>query len=264
MKFRLLLFFLLSISPLFSQDFFTQQLDRYFPNRKSKQIERLQFTRDSLQHISDSLDASVKVAAERIAGMKQEILTLKEDLFKEQNNAKSAHTDLFTENQRLKDSINQIGWPVVICTEETVLKKGTKDPVIVNTCQWRGFQIIEKGTPDYQGRYVWTSELFRKVGDSLVKISTTDLFKPEKMVELEKLINARLSEDFTALKTTDPECFTRRKNYPGFKLKDMRLAFSENSEITFEVSYNLTDACFALNKASTTFRLKELKVFLVE
>ena len=264
MKFRLLLFFLLSVSPLFSQDFFTQQLDRYFPNRKSKQIERLQFTRDSLQHISDSLDASVKVAVARIAGMKQEILELKEELYKEQNNAKSTHTDLFAENARLKDSISLIGWPVVLCTEETVLKKGAKDPVIVNTCQWRGIQIIEKGTPDYQGRYVWTSELFRKVGDSLVKITTTDLFKPEKMVELEKLINARLSEDFTALKATDPQCFTRRKNYPGFKLKDMRLAFSENSEITFEVSYNLTDACFALNKASTTFRLKELKMYLVE
>lgn len=264
MKFRLLLFFLLSVSPLFSQDFFIQQLDRYFPNRKSKQIERLQVSRDSLQHIGDSLDASLQATRAQIEEMNQEISTLKEALALEQSNAKSTHTDLFAENARLKDSIHHIGWPVVICKEETILKKGSKDPILVNTCQWHGIQLIEKGTPDYQGRYVWTSELFKKVGDSLVKINTTDLFKPEKMVELEKLINARLSEDFTALKATDPECFTRRKNYPGFKLKDMRLAFSENSELTFEVTYNLTDACFALNKASTTFRLKELKAFLIE
>jgi hypothetical protein len=83
-------------------------------------------------------------------------------------------------------------------------------------------------------------------------------------MELEKLINMRLEEDFQSLKTTDPECFNRRRTFPKFKLKDMRLAFNENSEITFEITYGLNDGCFAVNTASTGFKISEIKAYLAE
>lgn len=260
----LFLFFILLSGHIHSQNFFRENYDRYFPNNKHLQIERLKAEKDSLIKLNDSLSESLDNAAEKINYLKKEVLTLKTDLFNEQNKLKNANGSLEKELSSLRDSMKMVSFPIVTCTEQTVTKKGKTDPLIINTCSWRMYQIVETGTPDYKGRYIWTTELFRKKGDSLTRITNADIFKADKIVELEKLINTRLEEDFQSLKTTDPDCFNRRKNYPTFKLKEMRLAFNENSEITFEITYGLNDACFAVNTASTGFKISEIKSFLVE
>jgi hypothetical protein len=224
----------------------------------------LKHENDSISKINDSLNTSLNDAMERINLQKKEILNLKTELFNEQNNSKNANGNLEKEVIGLRDSIKRISFPIVTCKEESIAKKGKTDPTIINTCTWRIYQIVETGTPDYKGRYTWDTELFRKNGDTLVKISNADLFKADKITEIEKLINMRLEEDFQSLKTTDPECFNRRKTFPKFKLKDMRLAFNENSEITFEITYGLNDGCFAVNTASTGFKISEIRNYLAE
>ena len=260
----IVLFFLLSIGNVHSQNFFREKYDQFFPNNKHLQIERLKAERDSLTKVNDSLNESLVNATEKIGHLKKEVLNLKTELFNEQNKLKNAQGSIEKELVALKDSMKRITFPIVTCTEQTVTKKGKTDPTIINTCNWRMYQIVETGTPDYKGRYTWTTELFRKKGDTLTKITNADIFRADKIPELEKMINIRLEEDFQSLKTTDPECFNRRRTFPKFKLKDMRLAFNENSEITFEITYGLNDACFAVNTASTGFKISEIREFLVE
>lgn len=241
-----------------------EKYNTIFPNNKSIQIEKLQHEKDSLAKVNDSLHAAQSYALERINHMKQEVVTLKTDLFSQQENSKNSHDELENKVGVLRDSIAILSFPLVSCKEEVVSSKGKADPIIVNTCLWRSYQINERGTADSKGRYVWTTELFEKRGDSLIKIITSDLFKPAKISELEKMINERLEEDFQAMKLSDPECFNRKKYYPTFKMKDMRLAFNDNSEISFEIEYGLTDACFAVNSASTNFKILDLKEYFVE
>lgn len=261
--FTLLIFiFLTSLS--FSQNFFRTKYNVLFPNNKSIQLAKLQSEKDSLVRLNDSLNTAQINALDKINHLKKEVLTLKTDLHAEQAKSKNANSELEQEVILLRDSIAKISFPLVVCREEVVVKKGVVNPEIINTCLWRSYQIIEKGIPDYKGRYKWTTEISLKKGDSLIKVTNADLFKPEKISELEKMINLRLEEDFKAMKISDAECFNRRRYYPNFKLKDMRIAFNDNSEISFEIEYGLSEACFAVNSASTNLKIVDIKEYFVE
>ena len=255
----IILIFLTTTS--YSQSFLREKYNYYFPNNKSIQIAKLQVEKDSLKRCNDSLNLAQLNALEKINHLKKEVLTMKTDIFNEQSKTKDIYKQLENEVKNLKDSIINISFPLVVCKEEIIVQKGTVDPEIVNTCLWRTYKIIEKGTPDYKGRYKWKTEIFNRKDDSLFIVSNEEIFKPEKINELEKTINLRLKEDFEAMKISDAECFSRRKYYPNFKLKDMRLAFNDNSEISFEIEYNLPEDCFAVNSASTNLKIIDLKEF---
>ena len=264
MKIFLLALFSVLVSNANSQNFLREKYNTYFPNNKSIQLAKLEREKDSLIKVNDSLQVAQTIALDRINLMKKELVNLKTDLFSHQENSKNTSVELENKLIALKDSISDLSFPFVSCKEEVISSKGKVDPILVNTCFWRSYKIIETGTPDYKGRYTWATEVFLKTGDTLVKKNHLELFKTEKISQLEKLVNDRLSEDFSAMKISDPACFTQRKYYPTFKLKDMRLTFNDDSEISFEVEYGLIDACFALNLSSTNFKILELKDYFVE
>lgn len=225
---------------------------------------RLQTKVDSLQRLNDSLIQAQKGASNAIDNLKEEVETLKLALQKAEDRVLDYNAELLQEVIVLRDSMETLAFPHVICTEESIIKKGFIHPNYKNTCNWRSYQIIELGVSDNKGRYTWTTDVYEKTNDSLIQITATNLFKTEKIAELEKLINQRLEEDFKALKISNPECIGRRKSFPSFKLSDMRIAFNQNSEISFEVIYGLTEACYMLNSASTNLKIIELREYFVE
>lgn len=264
MKLFLSLVFAIAANFLFSQSFLTKQLDHFFPNRKSKQIERLNARVDSLERSNDSLTLSVNNAAEKIVHHKKEIINLKTDLFNEKENSKGAQDLLQSEVAELLDSINKISFTLVTCTEESNPGANAAAPIITNRCTWRFYQIIEKGTPDYKGRYNWNTEIFSTKSGSVVKVNNADLFKSEKLAELEAKVNARFEEDFQSFKAGTPGCFYAKKNFTPVTISQMRLAFNDNSEIIFEADFGLTDNCYAVSATSTGFKIAELRDFFSE
>lgn len=245
----------------FSQNIVREQYDKLFPNNKSIQIAKLNNRIDSLQKINSGLKSSLDVAEYKIDTLYEQVGHLEKELISEKSKQSHSQNVLSKENERLKDSILALSFPLVICKEEAILKKGVKDPTLRNTCNWRSYQIIEMGLPDYQSRYTWKSEISETKDGDTVQIQNHDLFKSEKIGELEKMINDRLSEDLKSIREMSPDCFSRRKQYTGFKLKDMRIAINDDSEISFEVQYGLTDRCFAVNTLSTSFKIAEMKEF---
>jgi FtsZ-binding cell division protein ZapB len=264
MKFFVLLLFSAVLLNVSSQNMLKNKYDQLFPNNKSLQIMRLQTKVDSLQRLNDSLIQEQKGASNSIDNLKEEVETLKLALQKAEDRVLDYNAELLQEVIVLRDSMETLAFPHVICTEESIIKKGFIHPNYKNTCNWRSYQIIELGVSDNKGRYTWTTDVYEKTNDSLIQITATNLFKTEKIAALEKLINQRLEEDFKALKISNPECIGRRKAYPNFKLSDMRIAFNQNSEISFEVIYGLTEACYMLNSASTNLKIIELREYFVE
>lgn len=264
MKFFVLLLFSTVLLNVSSQNMLKKKYDQLFPNNKSLQIIRLQNKVDSLQRLNDSLIQAQKGASTKIDILNTEVETLKLALQKAEDRVLDYNAELLQEVIVLRDSMETLAFPHVICSEESIIKKGFIHPSYKNTCHWRSYQIIELGAPANKGRYTWTTEVFEKNNDSLVKTTATQLFKTEKISELEKLINQRLEEDFKALKISNPECIGRRKAFPTFKLADMRIAFNQNSEISFEVIYGLSEACHMLNSASTNLKIIELREYFVE
>lgn len=264
MKHLICILFLFYFSSGNSQNFFRTYYNKLFPNNKTIQIEKLTAQRDSLNHLYDSLYHSQVNALDKINTLKKEVLDLKAELYAEQTKGQQNITKHEALIRKFQDSIQSISFPIVNCREEMIEKKGSSDPIIINTCFWRKYKIIETGTPDYKGRYTWSTEIFINHKDSVRKLSNADLFKPEKINELESMVNKRLEEDFNALRLTETECFSRRRYFPTFKLKDMRLAFGSNSEISFEVLYGFSEACFAVNAASTSIKISDIKDFFGE
>ena len=248
----------------YSQNFFRTYYNKLFPNNKTIQIAKLTVQRDSLQHLYDSLFNSQVNALDKINALKKEVLDLKAELYAEQTKSQQNLNKHESSIRKYQDSIQSISFPIVTCREEMMEKKGSADPTIINTCLWRKYKIIETGTPDYKGRYTWSTDIFLNQKDSVKKLANLDLFKPEKISELESMVNKRLEEDFNAMRLTETECFSKRRYYPTFKLKDMRLAFGANSEISFEVVYGFNEACFAVNAASTSLKISDIKDFFTE
>jgi hypothetical protein len=257
----------LVVGNAFSQDFkhfYRENYNKLFPNNKTIQLEKLTHQNDSLRNLSDSLKNEQTVALEKINSLKRDLIELKTELRAEQEKVKAASSNSTSEVLILKDSIAKLTYPLVQVREELITKKGLQEPTLLNTFNWRMYQLVETGTPDYKGRYTWTSEIFQQIGDSSVKITNADLFKKEKIEELEKMINNRLEEDFNAMKISEAECFKSRRYYKVVKLQDMRISLSDHSEITFEINHGLSVACFAVNASSTTFKIEDLKAFFVE
>jgi hypothetical protein len=246
---------------LSAQNFFEKQLDQFFPNRKTKQIERLTSKNDSLYRANDSLTLSVTAAAERIARLKNDIIDLKAVHFKEKESANAVREQLENEVAELLDSISKINFTLVTCSEETGQGVNPSAPDIVNKCLWRHFMIRETGVADAKGRYNWATELFNMKSGVPVKILNTDLFKPEKIAELETKINARFEEDYNAFKAGSPGCFYNKKGYVPFTIAQMRVALNDNSEIIFEGDFGLADTCFPVSSTSTGFKIGEIKEY---
>jgi hypothetical protein len=194
----LLIFFFILNSP-FAQNFFVQQLDHFFPNRKSKQIEHLKIQNDSLKRANDSLTSSVALATEKMVHLKKELIGLKTELYSEKERATSAKEQLENEVSELLDSISKINFSMVTCLEETLPGANPSTPVILNRCTWRHFQIVERGVADIKGRYVWETETFDLSSGTPVKITTSALFKTEKVAELERKLNIQFEADYNVV-----------------------------------------------------------------
>jgi hypothetical protein len=246
------------------KEFWTTNYNKLFPNNKNIQLQKLQAKNDSLQHLKDSLDDVQIFAVDKINYLKKEITNVKTELFQEKQRQRDSVILLENRIEVLLDSIAFLSFPIVTCKEEVIARPGLSDPELMNTCVWRQYEIIENGMPDSKGRYSWSTTISDISSEEKVIILNQQLFLESKIPELETKINERLAEDFKALVESDPLCFKKKKEYTNFLLKDMRVSISDASEITFEVIYGLPDECFAVNAASTTFKISELRSFFAE
>lgn len=241
-----------------------KKYDQYFPNTKKKQIERLNHQLDSVQLIEDTLTIHLKSANDLISKQVNELNELHSKINTLKSHSENTLSDLQNEVEKLKDSVHYLSYFHIVCLEEMIPQNAGEEPRLENTCNWRNYKLVEIGSSDYKGRYTWTTDIFKKEGDSLTKISIVELFKPQLIVELEALINARLKEDFAYLMETNRACFPRHMAFPGYKLSDMRLIITDNSEMSFEINYGLSNACYAVNAASALFKIKEMIPYLIE
>lgn len=217
---------------------------------------------DSLKALNDSLFGVQSLAIDKINLLKTEIVDLKGILLTEERSKKAIQDSTIVIRKELEDSIQELRYFIVTCNEQIIQSANYSFPELINTCYWRDYKLIETGKPDIKGRYSWKSEFFLSSAEKESDLQPSSLFKPEKMEELVQVVNQRLSEDFLAMKETEPICFDRKKQFIPFKFEDMRITLSENGGMHFEVNYNLAENCFEVSTASVSFMMKEIKPFL--
>jgi hypothetical protein len=266
-KTLLFIFFLILGSQVHAQkfkEFWTKSYNSVFPNNKSIRLQKIQAENDSLKQLNDSLNGAQSYAIDKINYLKKEVTNVKTELYHVQLKQKDSLLLMEQKISSLRDSIKLLSFPIVTCKEEVIQRPGLSDPELINTCRWRHYETIENGVPDAKGRYSWSTLITDLNDDTGRGVANASLFIENKIPELEQKINERLAEDFKALMESEPNCFKKKKEYTNYSLKDMRISISDASEITFEVIYGLPDECFAVNAASTSFKIAELRAFFSE
>ena len=90
-------------------------------------------------------------------------------------NAQNSKTSLQT--GRISSSVNKIKeGNAVSCSEKEYKNHDSLDPIFVETCLFKSFKFVNKGSPDYKGRYSWEYSLYKKQNGKYVKVSNSALF----------------------------------------------------------------------------------------
>lgn len=250
----LLLLTFLSIQ-LNAQNFFRKTYDKWFPNNKHIQIQKLNKQIDSLKIVENTLRLDIEKNKDVVLALEQKNDSLQQEVHK-------AYASHDIEKLSLKDSVLALNFARVVCKEELMPSKfNPRNPTVKNTCTWRHYVFVETGEADNKGVYRWKTELYERTKDTVQLIKNEDLFIKDSLEVLVQQINQQLKIDFEYLVSTDKKCFRYYKKFEPFKLEQMRLVLLDKGEISFEVNYALLPQCFALSTSAATFKIEDLKKY---
>ena len=149
----------------------------------------------------------------------------------------------------------------VSCTEKEILTDDEYNPNIVNTCIFGKYKNISTGYADYKGRYGYSSEISKLVGNKYVLITNEDIFNENKS-NLLGYLNDKIKIDFNRF-INDPEardCF-EDLNPPSAVWDDFKIDFTDTG-ITFSIYFGLSDACQSVNGTTIEISFEELLPFI--
>ena len=132
-----------------------------------------------------------------------------------------------------------------VCSENEIKNPDQpEDPIIVRSCIWKGYNFMRTGSADNMGRYSWDYEVYQINEDKTEIISKNSAIFSINQLELENLINKKVSEELAELKKDEAnsECLLNFQ-LPIFKLDDMQVSFDGDQSIVFEVGLGLGWAC---------------------
>ena len=167
----------------------------------------------------------------------------------------------------LKDTIDKTTGDTkkVSCSEVEEKNEDGGDPYIIKTCIFKTYKTVMTGSPDYKGRYIYESELYKNINGEFEKISNSQLFK-QNQNKLLSIINQSIQEDYKIM-SSDPEtkdCFDG-KQFEEFTIEQLRIEFDDN-KIYFSVYFDLSNpnACMSVGGTDVSFTLDEIQPYLNE
>jgi hypothetical protein len=148
------------------------------------------------------------------------------------------------------------------CTEKTVQVSGILDPTYITTCTFRQYKFVTTSEADYRGRYSDFTEVFKKSGDSYVKIANHDIFNSNQSELLSKITKNALKEynDLSA----DPEnadCFQEQNFQEYESLDDVRI-YIEDSVLYIDYTFGLVGACMSVDGGGMSLPISTIEKYL--
>lgn len=132
---------------------------------------------------------------------------------------------------------------------------------IVKTCEFGKFVSISTGNPNYQGKYYYDYQLFKKKDEVLIPIKNSDVFNSE-IIFIEEMINDESEAHYDYLKKNleFKECVDKIK-LKYYSIDDMSITFDELNEISFHINYNLSSSCDNVNGSVHSLKLENIESF---
>lgn len=152
---------------------------------------------------------------------------------------------------------------VVSCSEKDFKNQDGPDPIIVKTCLYKSFKIVNTGSPDYTGKYSWEYNLYKKQNGKYIKASNSELFN-QNQNKLLSIINQKILKDYLKF-SSDPEtkwCFEDMKP-PKFTIDQLRIEFMKK-KVYFWAEFGLYGACRNVDGTLIVFTLDEIHQYLIE
>lgn len=150
----------------------------------------------------------------------------------------------------------------VQCTEEEKVSDNELDPILIKICQFKNFESVRTGIPDYKGRYSYEYDLYKVDKEVKEKIKNSDLFRSG--VDLvEKRINQDLQQEYQKNKN-DPHLKDCMEwiNFRHYTINEMGMAFTNANEIEFFIDYGISGACFNVAHSILRYQISEFAQYL--
>jgi hypothetical protein len=196
----------------------------------------------------------------------KEITRLKESvkLLKQENEYFQTQLKIKTDSITLLSSEVKKYKPIekAICTEKTVKVSGNLDPTIIETCTFRQYKFVTTSEADYKGRYSNFTEVFKKSGESYVKIENHDVFNSNQS-ELLSIINKNALKEYNEL-SADPEnadCFQEQAFQEYESLDDVGI-YIKDSLLGIYYSFGLGGACMSVDGGGMTLPISTIEKYL--
>lgn len=139
-------------------------------------------------------------------------------------------------------------------------------PMIIKTCLYGKYKIIEKGTADFNGRYGWDQETFVKTNLGFKKVENSVMFIHQD--KLLTIINTNLIKDYKTMKS-DPRSDNCWRGWGKFvpirSLNDLQIGFSEDATtMHFSYSLGMPSACLSQDLLFCDMKLEEIDKYVAK
>lgn len=195
----------------------------------------------------------------------QEINRLKEEVKKLNQENNSVQTQLKIKSDSITFLFSEVKKykPIekAICTEKTVKVSGSPDPTFIETCTFRQYKFVTTSEADYKGRYSQFTEVFKKSGESFVKIANHDLFNTEQR-ELLSIINKNALKEYNELSSDaeSAECFQEQSFQEYESLDDVGI-YIKDTMLSIYYSFGLSGACMSVDGGSMTLPISTIEKY---
>lgn len=147
----------------------------------------------------------------------------------------------------------------VKCTDEE--KTVSDKRLSIRTCQYGDLKSIRIGSPNDQGHFRYSYELFQQKNDQHVAIAVTELLRNQD--RLLEIINRKLGLDYTEL-LEDPisgPCLAGQNDSPVFQWNDLGFTFDEFG-FHFHANFPVKENCVGLEHSTVSFTPSKIKRYL--
>jgi hypothetical protein len=159
----------------------------------------------------------------------------------------------------LSDSINKnlsklkTNYPKMDCVYKEEKIPDCDFPVSIKSCNFGPFKSIKTSTPDFNGNYGDSYDLFKKVNGKYISIKNSEIFNDKKMELLEK-INISVKQNFDDFLNGPfaSDCFENASS-PNITFDDLSIQFADE-KIEFIVKFSISFLCFSEKSTTIPFR----------
>ena len=165
-----------------------------------------------------------------------------------------------TYNFSFSEEVNEVSTSFNREPQECSTEYNSNDD-LTRTCFYSSYKSITHGTTDYNGRYSYSYQLYKKSRNGYLKVSNEALFNSIKSTLL-KTVNEQIAREFYEMKSfpSSSDCFDGIE-LPYYSFNRLGIELTENA-LEFHVEFGMPNYCLAVGGTTISIPWSEANKYI--